>query len=310
MLSKLFVKKKSASNGKDLRPLSAAVKGTILDSLGLKAVPVMPQAAQKAFQLATNPKADAQDFIEVIEADEGLSARIVKIANSVFYDRGGGSKTISDAVQVIGTTELRGLLNASALSDVFSVKHSLRGVFWSHDIATALTARIIAQRVLPSQAEHALLAGLMHDVGKLLMLQRHTDTYEKITRRGAQEGLESIVAEATEYPFDHTEVGQLIAERWNFSEDLTAAIRFHHQDWSDIPHHSLIAVVKASNIVVHSLGLGEGKDGPRIRAVYEPHLAECWSALAINSGDQKGILNEARRTFETEFELYASWGSK
>jgi putative nucleotidyltransferase with HDIG domain len=211
---------------------------------------------------------------------------------------------------VIGTTELRGLLNASALSDVFSVKHSLRGVFWSHDIATALTARIIAQRVLPSQAEHALLAGLMHDVGKLLMLQRHTDTYEKITRRGAQEGLESIVAEATEYPFDHTEVGQLIAERWNFSEDLTAAIRFHHQDWSDIPHHSLIAVVKASNIVVHSLGLGEGKDGPRIRAVYEPHLAECWSALAINSGDQKGILNEARRTFETEFELYASWGSK
>lgn len=308
MLSKLFGKKNKSPTRAKLEPMPASVRSTILDSLGLKSVPVMPQAAQKAFELATNPKAEAHDFIEVIEADEGLSARIVKIANSVFYDRGGGSKTISDAVQVIGTAELRGLLNASALSDLFTVKHSLRGSMWSHDIATALTAKVLARRVLPSQTEHALLAGLMHDVGKLLMLQRHSDTYEKISRKSAQEGVESVVAEATEYPFDHTEVGQLIAERWNFSPELTAAIRFHHMEWRDIEPLSLASIVKASNIIAHSLGLGETSNSARVRAVYEPLLADSWIALAINSGDQKAILDEARRTFETEYELYASWG--
>lgn len=308
MLSKIFGKKKVAPARGKLEPLTSGVKGTILSSLGLKSVPVMPQAAQKAFELATNPKAEAHDFIEVIEADEGLSARIVKIANSVFYDRGGGSKTISDAVQVIGTAELRGLLNASALSDLFTIKHSLRGSMWSHDIATALTARVLARRVLPSQTDHALLAGLMHDVGKLLMLQRHSDTYEKISLKSVQEGVESVVAEATEYPFDHTEVGQLIAERWNFSQELTAAIRSHHMDWRDLEPLSLAGIVKASNIIAHSLGLGETSNTARIRSVYEPLVADSWAALTISAGDQKNILEEAKRSFETEYELYASWG--
>src|SRR5690349_538903 len=87
MLRKLFGKKDTTS---PYHPpeLSDALRRTILGSLGLKSIPAMPQAAQKAFQLATNPKAEAHDFIDLIESDEALSARVLKIANSVFYDRG------------------------------------------------------------------------------------------------------------------------------------------------------------------------------------------------------------------------------
>ncbi len=309
MLRKLFGSKKTSLPSGVAPALPAAVSKTILGSLGIKSVPVMPQAAQQAFQLATNPKADAHDFIEVIEADEGLSARVLKIANSVFFDRGGGSKTISDAVQVIGTTELRGILNATTLSDLFSVKHKLRSQLWSHDIATALTAKVMARRLLPSQTEQALLAGLMHDVGKLLMLQRHTDTYERITRHGASQGLESINAEAEEYPFDHTEVGQLIADKWNFTPELTAAIRLHHKPWEDLPRLSLPSIIKASNIVAHALSLGETGEAGMSKRIYEPLLPATWEALAINAGDQKSFLEDARRTFDSEYELYASWGN-
>ena len=81
----------------------------------------MPAAAQQAFQLATNPNADARDYIEVLEADEGLSARVLKLANSVFYDRGGGSKTISEAVMVISVF-IAGIDIAPLLKNVNALK--------------------------------------------------------------------------------------------------------------------------------------------------------------------------------------------
>lgn len=306
MFKKLFGTK-SSSPTTSTPALSSGTSRTILESLGLRSLPVMPSAAQQSFQLATNPKADALDFIEVIEADEGLSARVLKIANSVFYDRGGGSKTISDAVQVIGTSELRGLLNASALTDLFPSKHKLRQYFWSHDIATALTAKVLARRLLPSQVDQALLAGLMHDIGKLLMLQKHPAAYELVARKAIAHGVNTIEAEAEEYPFDHTEVGQLIAEKWLFSPDLIGAIRLHHQPWENLPRLSLASITKAGNVISHSLGLGEGSDTGGNKRLYETQLDQTWQALGISKGDQKGIIDDARRTFNTEYEIYASW---
>jgi HD-like signal output (HDOD) protein len=144
--------------------LPEAIRKSILHSLGLKSVPIMPGAAQQAFMLATNPNAEAHDYIEVLEADEGLSARILKIANSVFYDRGGGSRTIADAVNVVGLAELKNLLNATALSNLFPVRHHLRASFWTHNIATALTARVLSRSVYPTGTDQAFLAGLMHDI--------------------------------------------------------------------------------------------------------------------------------------------------
>jgi HD-like signal output (HDOD) protein len=269
----------------------------------------MPQAAQQAFQLATNPKAEAHDYIEVIEADEGLSARVLKIANSVFYDRGGGSKTIADAVNVVGISELKGLLNATALSNVFPLRHPMRRQLWAHDVATAITARLVCRNLLPSCTDQAFLAGLMHDIGKLLLLQRHTDTYDKLVKRGLADGLESVKAEALEYPFDHTEVGHLIGERWNFSAELITVIRNHHQPWSDIPQQSLTAIVKASNILTHVLELAGAGESPSMRRIYEPLLPEAWEFLRVSSSMQRSLSEEVNRCFEHEFELFASWGN-
>lgn len=107
----------------------------------------------------------------MIEVDEALAARVIKIANSVFFDRGNKSSSIEEAVLVIGLNELRNLLNANALSDIFRVGVA-REQLWAHDVAVALTSKQLAQRILPHQADSAFLAGLMHDIGKLLLLQR------------------------------------------------------------------------------------------------------------------------------------------
>lgn len=302
-----FKKKKAAPE--TVANLPSGVRTTIMHTLGLSTIPLMPQAAQHAFELTTNPRAEAHDYIEVIEADESLSAKVLKIANSVFYDRGGGSKTIAEAVAVVGISELQGLLNATALANVFPVRTPFRNQLWAHDVATAITARLLARTLLPSCIDQAFLAGLMHDIGKLLMLHRLTTSYERVLKQAAGAGIISTEAEAREYPFDHTEVGQLLAERWNFAAELTTVIRTHHQDWEIHPHLSLTGIIKASDILTHALGLTAHSEPPALQQTYEQLLPAAWEYLRIPPGSQRGVIEEARRTFQHEHELFASWGA-
>ena len=241
MLSKLFGR--TSKQNQEHHALADGVRQSIVSYLGIKSLPIMPKVAQQAFQLATSPNSEPEDYIAVVERDEGLSARVLKIANSVYYSRGSESKTITDAVTVIGVTELQCLMNATALSNFFPTRHPMRALFWAHDIAVAITAKTLANQVRPEQADMAFLGGLMHDIGKLFMLQQHTTTYEKVVTRGYEEGLQSIEGETVSYPFDHTQVGHLIAERWHFTPDLTAVISRHHKPWQEIPKDSVVALV-------------------------------------------------------------------
>jgi putative nucleotidyltransferase with HDIG domain len=268
----------------------------------------MPAAAQEAFKLATDPNADLRDFVSVIEADEGLAARLMKIANSVYYDRGGGSKTIVEAVQVVGVAELRNLLNASLLAGLFPVKSQLRAELWGHNVATALTARALARTLLPEYVDQVFLAGLMHDVGKLLILQQHLENYEKIVQRGLADGVESVVAEVQVYPFDHAQVGQMVAEKWRFSRELFDAIGDHHKPWCDIPKGSLTSLIKLSDLVTHVGGLGLSRDLGLHQRVYSPLLEEAWTFLEVPLKERRQLTQEASLEVDNELEVYQTWG--
>ncbi len=295
--------------------LPSAVTSAIFNVVGARSVPPMPSSAQKAFQLSTDPNADARDFVEVIESDEGLSARVLRIANSVYFDRGKKSTTIEESVMVIGINELRCLLNSNTLSDIFPSKSPARAFLWGHDVGTALAARALCQRVLPSKAELAFLGGLMHDIGKLLLLQRTPDEYGKVISRVEQEGVDFAVAEAEFFPFDHTEVGQLIGERWAFSTDLRFMIRQHHASWEQLEQYStdgsvsLAAIIKASDLIAHSLGLGHPASLHKLRSRCEQQLPIAFEALKIPSGDAPAMLAQVKKLFETEYDLYAGSGS-
>ena len=272
MIKKLFSRTKEDSNNLTLSP---AIREAALQAVGSRSIPTMPSAAQKAFQLAIDPNTEARDFIEVIEADEALSARVLKIANSVYYDRGTASTSIEQSVNIIGLTELRCLLNATTLSEIFPSRNPARIQFWANDIATALISRTIAQRIYPKKAETAFLAGLMHDVGKLLMLQRAPTEYEKILSR-VKGGESFILAEEDIFVCNHTEVGQIIAERWNFGDELIQVIRQHHEpfpkSYSKTP--PLYLIVKAADIIAHYLALGHHSGFGRLQKWGEKDLSQ------------------------------------
>lgn len=309
LLGKLRPKAKKQPN-----TLSGAITQSIENVVGAKSIPSMPGAAQKAFQLATDPNAEARDFIDVIESDEALSARVIKIANSVFFDRGNKSTTIEASVTVIGINELRCLLNATALSEIFPSKHPARAMLWSNDIATALIARALAQRLRPGKDDIAFLGGLMHDIGKLLLLQRTGEEYSRVLKIVETEDKSFIEAEERRFPFTHTEVGQLIGERWNFSPELIAIIRDHHLPWSEEDFNarelSLTAIVKAADIIAHSLGLGHLRGYSKLRARATRELEDAWRALKIAPEERKSLLENFEKTYAVEFDLYTPKGAQ
>jgi putative nucleotidyltransferase with HDIG domain len=310
MFGSLFGKKKRAPQLK-AKKLSTATAESILSVVGSRSIPLMPGAAQKAFQLSTDPKAEARDFVEVIESDEGLAARIIKIANSVFFERGTQAKTIDQAVTVIGINELRSLLSATTLSEIFPSNHPLRAQFWANDVAVGLIARRIAERSLPAKKEVAFLAGLMHDVGKLLLIQRATEQYGKAVALVEQEGRPFHEAEGELFAFDHTEVGQLIGERWNFTPDLIDVIRHHHEPIADATAGELTLpqVIQLADLLAHALGLGHTPKFIRLKNKSLEQVDQILLLLGIPPTEKKSFLSSLQQTFDSEFDLYKGKGA-
>ena len=307
MFGRLFGKGSRSKSEPETFALASGIRDAILTTVGSGSIPTMPAAAQKAFQLSTDPRADARDFVEVIEADEGLSARVIKIANSVYFDRGKTSSTIEESVTVIGINELRCLLNATTLAEIFPSRHVFRAQAWANDIATAIIARNLARRFVPSKDEIAFLGGLMHDIGKLLLLQRSGDDYGRVLKIVEERGVPFCEAEEEVYVFNHTEAGQLVGQRWNFSAELNLIIRTHHNSFEEAgDRFSLPNLVKAADTVAHSLGLGHGRGFTRFRNRAIENLPAVWEMLGIRGGEQKELLANCERAFNSEYDLYVS----
>jgi putative nucleotidyltransferase with HDIG domain len=294
-------KSKPVSDGARVPELSTSIEKSILGVLGSRAVPPMPGAAQRAFQLSTNPRAEARDFIEVIESDESLSARVVRIANSVYFDRGKKAQTIEDSVLVIGLNELRCLLNATSLAELYPSNHPFRTTLWTHDIAVALASKLLARRLLPGQEDLAFLGGLMHDIGKLAMLQRLGNDYMKAICVIQDEGCEFVTAEERTFPFTHVEVGLLIAQRWKFDDTIKAVVADHHRKPIGV---QLSSVVGLADTMCHALGIGHSPGFAKFQANYAEKAPQQMEILGLPAQEYKTLAADIQKSFEFERDLY------
>jgi HD-like signal output (HDOD) protein len=312
MLRKLFGKSAAPSPALKAEALNPALVKTIFAVVGAHGVSPMPAAAQQAFQISTNPQADSRDFVALLESDEGLAARVLKIANSVFFDRGTSSRSLEQAVQVIGTEELRSLLSASSLGAIFPSRHPLRSALWEHDLACASIARFLAPKIAAEKKDSAYLAGLMHDVGKLLLLQRAPEQFLQAVATLEEQHLSSCEAELTVFPFTHAEIGQLVAERWNFSNDLRLAIRYHHLAWDDPllagPDAALVRIVKFADLVAHALGFGHSAGQAFLARQAKDDLERARSLCALDAQSSEELLQQCAQCYAHDLELSSSFG--
>lgn len=304
----LFSKKKTNLKSASLPKTSLSDEIRIKETLGIRRLETMPVHAARAFQLASDPKATLVDFVKVIESDEALSARIIRIANSVYFRRGEEAKDIEKAVANVGLNELRCLISANMLRSLLQGKQQVREQIWANAVATGICCRLLCRSTEIPEGE-AFLCGLLHDVGKLLMIRRSSNDYEKVLKLVSSGSQTFIEAEDSVFDLNHVEVGKWISEQWHFPQAAVRAITFHHNQWPKDPEAkgkgcSNAMLVKACDILAHAAGIGHAISFRAFANIAREEIPKALEQLSLGQSEAETILSQLQRQFNDEYSLY------
>lgn len=194
-------------------------------------VSTIPQVVLRIMQVVDDPNSDAHQLKQIVEGDTSLSARLLRVVNSAAFGLRTKITNLQQAIAYLGMKQIRNLAITASVSDVFRNEQQIgsysRPMLWRHSVSVAIGGRLLALRLRRANFEDVFLAGLLHDLGIILEDQVVHDRF-----RGAMLSLEnahSLTAHEQQYlGFDHTMLGERLAERWGFPDGVRAAIRYHH----------------------------------------------------------------------------------
>ena len=272
-------------------------------------LPPLPALAVQALQMTKDPKVTARDLQRVITRDQALTARILRTVNSAMYSLRREVSTVSHAVAILGMDAIRSIIMSASVQPVLllgTAKGSDLGskLLWEHSWGAALASRVLAQRTRYSDLEEAFLAGLMHDIGKPILMKNFPDRYAQVMADvyGGRAGFHAIEIEA--FGFSHAHVGALVAERWHFPSQLAEAIGFHHDPLVAAAHPQLSCITNLANSMMIQLEVGFEKKKDLDLAA-EPSCG----FLQIGPSALQEILAEVRESLRTPANLPAGQAS-
>lgn len=201
----------------------------ILDNL--HQLPSIPAVVQELIVSFDHPDLDSHHLAHKIGQDQALSAKVLRVANSAFYGLPRQVGSIQEAVTVLGFGAVRSLVLSAGIMGAFSTDDEVcvdRNLYWQRSLAAATYAKAVA-RTLRQDGETAFSAGLLHDIGILVLdvcdHERFSALWQSV--QGGENGL--IEAERAAFGFDHAELGAEVTHRWKFPPVIEDAIRYHYQ---------------------------------------------------------------------------------
>lgn len=191
----------------------------------------LPQIAVQVIKVAGDPDSDAADLKQVVEGDAALSARILRCVNSAAFATRTEIANLQQAIAYLGLRRIRNLAITAGVSQLFRKDETIgpyrRSNLWRHLVSVGICARMIALGRRINNFEEAFLAGLLHDVGIIFEDQCAHDLFSEVIR-SLDESKTLPENERSYLGFDHTTLGERIAQVWGFPESVRAAIRYHH----------------------------------------------------------------------------------
>jgi len=214
-------------------------------------LPTMPEVLLKLNDVITNSDASAADVAKVVSKDPAVATNILRIVNSAYYGLQVRVSSVSLAVSVMGFNMTKKVALKAAVFSAFGkrrekIQHFDPLAFWRHAIYTGVTARTLAanaQAFTDVHPEDIYIAGLLHDIGKIILMEKAAPRYLAMLRRAVQEGRPETAVEAEDFGFTHADVGSVLAIKWSLPEDLAIAIRYHHAPSRDPFHRSLSSLI-------------------------------------------------------------------
>ncbi|MCX7800353.1 MAG: HDOD domain-containing protein [Fimbriimonadales bacterium] len=220
-------------------------------------LPVLPQVASSVLRLADDPNASPKMMERVIEKDPAVTAKILRVANSAYY----GLSNVGDigrAIGVLGMNAVRSLVVGVVFQQMASSREHAPSYskleYWRHSLAVAVTSRILAKLKMPDLAEELYVAGMMHDVGMLVMDRFCPDEFDRAILFARAQQVPLNLAEKLVLGFDHCQVGAMLASKWGLTPMVARAIEFHHRPASDSESASTNAIVSLADGLAHRAG--------------------------------------------------------
>lgn len=256
----------------------------------------LPDVYARLNAAVNDPRTSSRDVANIITEDAGLAARLLRIANSAFYGFPSGIDTISRAVTLVGTRQLRDLALATSIIRQFkgiSGEIISMDSFWRHSVACGVAARILATYRREPNVERFFIAGLMHDIGRLVMFIAIPDlAMETLEQARRQEALLHVTERKT-LGFDHADVGGALLQQWRLPAHTVAAVTFHHRPSIDNGLHIDTAITHVSDLIANAMRLGSS--GERLVPALE---SGAWERIGISESILASLLPELERQYQ------------
>lgn len=227
-------------------------------------LPSVPTVAFEVMRETDRSESNAASVATKLHRDQALTSRVLRLANSSFYGLSRRVSDASEAVVVLGMRTVRSLSVLAGAYPMLSLHKNCYGVegngLWEHSYAVATGAQILAARSRKAMDDAAFTAGLLHNIGKLMLAAWLEQKWVGMATLAADESKSFDELERQIVGFDHADVGAHLAETWNLPPDIVSAIRFHHRPSECADARCLVACVHVADFLAMSLGFGLGAD--------------------------------------------------
>lgn len=244
----------------------------------LISLPTLPTLTAQLFELVEGERGQLEALEQIVSGDPVLAARVLKIINA----KGESVTGIHKAIDKLGVEQVKDICMEVSMSRTFELKNSKIDLqkFWDHCNSVGIVARIVAQKYEPSLVTDAYTAGLLHDIGKIVLMQYMGAEFEQATMFSKNRPCELCVAEKELLGVDHGQIGAWLAENWQLPRSIAEVMQYHHDLSRAEINKSLVALVSFADILCRILNAGDG--GNYAPPVFTEALAKELNKWQIN----------------------------
>jgi len=261
----------------------------------------LPTIYIKIDEALNSANCSTQYLVDILGEDTALSARLLRLANSAMFNFPNKIDSVSQAITIIGTQQLRALVLASSVMKLFKdIPEDLINMemFWRHSIACAVSARVIASLRRAANIEYFFLAGLLHDIGRLIMFKEIPNEISQALKQASETKQLLFKVEKELLGYDHSKLGGMLLKEWKLPPQLIESTAYHHNPQRSSDFKDEVAVVHAADIIANSMQLGSS--GERLVPTLD---SQAWQRIGLPDAIINTIINELQKQYDIAVEF-------
>ncbi len=261
----------------------------------INTLPTVPAVLKRLSVVIEKPRITLVEISAFISNDPALTTKVLKMVNSAIYGFPGRIASVSHATMLLGLNVIKGLLLGVS---VFELMQKTMNGLYEHSLGCAIASRIIAQKKGVKEPEEVSVAGLLHDIGKVILALEYSTEYQAAMNEAQEKGISIFDAEYIQFNATHANVGSWLAEKWRFPRNLIEVIEFHHRPALAKTAPLETAIVHMADLLVRARGFGFAGENfvPEVNTI-------AYELLKLSETDIKDVLKEMEDNMESAEDL-------